>query len=93
MWIVQGWEWSSTISSEMVGVQGPPRPRWGLKGDNTNAENKIRGRQNQTCHFDLTENLNECEEKSECAKKNLNLTTKIALLYIEISTKFKAKKI
>ena len=38
----QGWEWSRTISAEMVGVQGPPRPRrgpgagpwWGLKGGN-----------------------------------------------------------
>ena len=34
-----------------------------------------------TCHFDLTENLNECEKKSEYTEKNLNLTTKIALLY------------
>ena len=33
-----------------------------------------------TCHFDLTENLNECEKKSEYTEKNLNLTTKIALL-------------
>ena len=47
----------------------------------------------QTCHFDLTQNLNECVKKSEYTEKNLNLTTKIALLiYIEISTKFKAKK-
>ena len=35
----------------------------------------------QTCHFDLTQNLNECEKKSEFTEKNLNLTTKIALLY------------
>ena len=34
----------------------------------------------QTCHFDLTQNLNECEKKSEDTEKNLNLTTKIALL-------------
>ena len=33
------------------------------------------------CHFDLTENLNECENKSEHTEKNLNLTTKIELLY------------
>ena len=33
----------------------------------------------QTCDFDLTENLNECENKSEYIEKNLNLTTKIAL--------------
>ena len=25
---------SRIISAEMVGVQGPPRPRWGLKGSN-----------------------------------------------------------
>ena len=38
----QGWEWSRSISAEMVGVQGPSRPRrgpgagpwWGLKGGN-----------------------------------------------------------
>ena len=35
----------------------------------------------QTCHFDLTQNLNECEKKSEHTEKNLNLTTKTALLY------------
>ena len=35
----------------------------------------------QTCHFDLTKNLNECEKKSEYTEKNLNLTIKIALLY------------
>ena len=39
----------------------------------------------QTCHFDLTQNLNECEitEKKNLnkQKKNLNLTIKIALLY------------
>ena len=35
----------------------------------------------QTCHFDLTQNLNECKKKSEYTEKNLNLTTKIALLY------------
>ena len=35
----------------------------------------------QTCHFYLTQNLNEYEKKSEYAEKNLNLTTKIALLY------------
>ena len=34
----------------------------------------------QACHFDLTQNLNECEKKSEYSEKNLNLTTKIALL-------------
>ena len=34
----------------------------------------------QTYHFDLTQNLNECEQKkNEYAEKNLNLTTKIAL--------------
>ena len=46
----------------------------------------------QTCHFDLTQNLNECEKKSEYTEKNLNLTIKIELC-IEISTQFKAKKI
>ena len=35
----------------------------------------------QTCNFDLTQNLNECEKKSEYTEKNMNLTTKIALLY------------
>ena len=35
----------------------------------------------QTCHFEVTHNLNECENKSEYTDKNLNLTTKIALLY------------
>ena len=35
----------------------------------------------QTCHFDLTKNVNECEKKSEYTEKNLNLTTKIELLY------------
>ena len=35
----------------------------------------------QTCHFDLTQNLNECEKKSEYTEKNLNLTIKISLLY------------
>ena len=30
---------------------------------------------------DLPQNLNECEKKSEDAEKNLNLTTKIVLLY------------
>ena len=35
----------------------------------------------QTCHFDLTHNLNKCEKKSEYTEKNLNLATKIALLY------------
>ena len=46
----------------------------------------------QICQFDLTQNLNECEKKSEYTEKNLNLTTKMAF-YIEISSKFKAKKI
>ena len=35
----------------------------------------------QTCHSSLTQNLNESEKKSEYAEKNLNLTTKIGLLY------------
>ena len=35
----------------------------------------------QTCHFDLTQNLNGCAKKSEYTEKNLNLATKIALLY------------
>ena len=35
----------------------------------------------QTCHFDLTQNLNECEKKSQYTEKDLNLTTKIQLLY------------
>ena len=35
----------------------------------------------QTCHFDLTQNLNESEKKSEKKKrgKNLNLSIRIAL--------------
>ena len=45
--------------------------------------------------MNVRKNLNECEKKSEYTEKNLNLTTKIALLmfYIEISNKFKATKI
>ena len=35
----------------------------------------------QTCHSDLTKNLNESKKKSEYAEKNLNLTIKIGLLY------------
>ena len=35
----------------------------------------------QTYHFDLAQNLNECQKKSEYTEKNLNLTTKIELLY------------
>ena len=38
----------------------------------------------QTCHFDLTQNLNECEKKSEYTEMNLNLSTKIALLYTKL---------
>ena len=38
----------------------------------------------QTCHFDVTQNLNQCEKKSEYTGKNLNLTTKTALLYRNI---------
>ena len=41
----------------------------------------IAGLFKQTCHFDQTQNLNECEKKSEYTEKNLNLTTKIAFLY------------
>ena len=33
----------------------------------------------QTCHFELTQNLNRCKKKSEYIEKNLNLSTKIAL--------------
>ena len=35
----------------------------------------------QTCYFDLTKNLNECENKSKYTENNLNLTDKIALLH------------
>ena len=35
----------------------------------------------QTWHPNLTQNLNECEKKSEYAEKNLNLTIIIGLLY------------
>ena len=42
-------------------------------------ESKISPR--QTCHFDLTHTLIECEKKSEYTEKNLNLTSKIALSY------------
>ena len=42
----------------------------------------------QTCHFDLRQNLNENEKKSEYTEKFLNLTIKKET----ISTKFKAKK-
>ena len=34
----------------------------------------------QTYHFDLTQNLNECVKKSEYSETNLNLSTKTALL-------------
>ena len=47
----------------------------------------------QTCHFNLTQNLNERAKNSEHTEKNLNLTIEIEpLLYIEISNIFKAKK-
>ena len=56
----------------------------------------------QTCHFDLIQNLNGCEKKSEYTEKNLNLTTKIAFIYYrnfyqiqsqknQISLKFRKK--
>ena len=35
----------------------------------------------KNCHFDLTENLNECEKNLNNTEKNLNLTIKIALLH------------
>ena len=35
----------------------------------------------QTCHFDLTQNLNKCEKKSKYKETNLNLTTEIEFLY------------
>ena len=35
----------------------------------------------QTYHFDQIQNLNDCEKKSEDTEKNLNLTTKIEILY------------
>ena len=40
---------------------------------------------------DLTQNLNECEKKSEYTEKNLNLTTKAELLYRNLP-KSKPKK-
>ena len=48
----------------------------------------------QTCLFDVTQNLNECEKKSEYTEKNL-MTTKMALLYrnldqIQINLNFKS---
>ena len=46
----------------------------------------------QTCHFDLTQILNECEKKSEYTEKNLNLTTKISLLYRNLSQIQREKK-
>ena len=46
----------------------------------------------QTCHFAVTENLNEYKKKSEYTEKNLNLTSKIALLYWNLY-KIKVKKI
>ena len=36
----------------------------------------------QTCHFDLTQNLNECEKKSEYTENYLNLTIKyLSIIY------------
>ena len=35
----------------------------------------------QSCHFDLTLNLIDCEKKSEYTEKSLNLTAKTELLY------------
>ena len=34
----------------------------------------------QTCHFDLTQNLNECEKKSEYTEKNLKIDYQISTL-------------
>ena len=48
--------------------------------------------QDQTCHFHLTKNLNWHELKSEYIEKNLNPSTKIALLY-KILHKIQSKKI
>ena len=47
----------------------------------------------QTSNFDLTQNLNECEKKSEYTEKNLNLTTKIELLYRYSLPKSKPKNL
>ena len=46
----------------------------------------------QTCEFDLTQNLNECEKKSKYKEKNLNLTTKIALIYRSLPNSKPKKK-
>ena len=35
----------------------------------------------QTCHFNLTQNLNEWAKNSEYTEKNLNLTIEIEPLY------------
>ena len=45
----------------------------------------------QVCHFDLMQNLDECEKKSEHTEKNLNLTIKRELLYRNLY-QIKAKK-
>ena len=47
----------------------------------------------QTCHFDLTQNMNESKKKFEYTEKNLNLTTKIALLYRNVYQIQSQKKI
>ena len=44
----------------------------------------------QTCHFILTYNLNECEEKKLNIHKRMNLTID-KYLYKRICTKFKGK--
>ena len=46
----------------------------------------------QTCHFDLIQNLNECQKKSEYSEKNLNLTTKVVLLYRNLYPIFQSQK-
>ena len=47
----------------------------------------------QTCHFDVTQNLNECEKKSEYTAKQIWIWLLKQHFYIEISTKFTAQKI
>ena len=42
-------------------------------------KNRVQTHNTQTCHFDLTQNLNECEKEYEYTEKNLDLTVKVAL--------------
>ena len=82
LWIydLKGWQ---TIKKEppnyntsAISIKADWINHWGKRRDGFIASSLM-----QTCHFDLTQILNECEKKSEFTEKNLNSTTKIAFLY------------